>query len=827
MLKKIVSILGGLILIVLMFLISLIYGIKIDNISYKNIYLNELYLKYDKKLILTLNKLEIKNQNEVLQSDFNSSDFKIITQTLNYFKLIKINSIEHNDKYISLEYKNKTMNLTYKDLQTKSNSQNEINFKATIKNNKLYYKIFSDNIDNIKFLKNFFKLNNKIDDFLYKQLSFNSINLESFFGYLDLNDIDNFSFNSIYSTFKINKPKIKFSNNNIIHFDNIVVTLKDKDLNIKLNKENNFDTLTIDGNLNGNIDTKEFDFSSELSYKDLRINSDFKSNKKLINYNISTNHIKDIKIFDNFFSYSDELRVWIVNRLKIKNVKVNSATGKIYLKDFFIDLKSLKIDATINNAILDFNPNKTYPVKSEKVILYFNGKDLLLKFVKPYSNDVKLDGTNAIIYDIFDNTGILLNLKSTTPINKTINSFIKAYDIKMPANIDILQTNGKSKVEANIDIPFDEKPIKTNISIINHNGTFSINKKLFNFKNIDFKYKNNKVYIKNLSTIIDNHIIDTNNIEFDLKSKIATLNLDISMYKIYNNKNRLNNVKLFIDLNDNSNIKIKDNNNFLKSNILINKNLITDIQLNNIDIIYSKKTPKCENIIFDLPIINFNFYNGSILYNDKYIKYDKLNIKTKGDRLDIKHNINNLNIDIKVDNQNLKLNGKDLDTNFLNNLFGIKIFTKGIINIDIKGTQCILNGNIKIDDLILKEYKIKNSIANVNVNRDTSLLRFNNINAQGENYFIKGDAQINLYKNEIDSKLNINFMKNYSSLVSKIPLFGYILLGDDKGISYELNIQGDLNNPEITTKFLEETTLVPINILKRVITLPLKPFDKQ
>jgi len=826
-LKKIVSILGVLILIVLMFLISLIYGIKIDSISYNNIYLNELYLKYDKKLIFRLNKLEIKNQNEVLQSNFTSSNFNIITKTLNYFELIKIDKIIHNNKYVSLEYKNNTINLTYKDLQIKSKKQNELNFKATIKDNKLYYKIFSNNIYDIKFLKKYFKLNKKIDNLLYKQLSFNSINLESFFGYLNLNDIGNVTFNSIYSTFVINKPKIKFSKNNIIQFDNIIITLKDKNLNIKLNKENNFNALTINGNLNANIDTKEFDFIGELSYKDLKINGNFKTNKQQINYNISTNHIKDIKIFDKFFKYSNELRIWIVNRLKIENVKINNANGKIYLKDFFVDLESLRINATINNAILDFNPNKTYPVKSKKVILDFNGKDLLLKFIKPYSNDVKLDGTDAIIYDIFNNTGIILNLKATTPINKTINSFIKAYDIKIPANIDILQTKGKSKIDANIDIPFDEKPIKTNLKIINNNATFSINKKPFNFKNIDFRYKNNKVYIKRLNSTINNHIIDTNNIVYDLKSHMAKFDLDLSMYEIYNKKHRLNNIKLFIDLNDNSNIKIKDNNQFLKSNISLGNNVITNIQLNNIDIKYTNKISKCENIIFDLPTINFNLNNGSILYNNKLIIYDTLTIKTKGDKLNIKHNINNSNIKIKIDNQNVKLNGKDLDTNFINNIFSLKVFTQGLIDIDIKGTQCKLNGNIKIKDLILKEYNIKNSIANISLNRDMSLLKLNNIDAQGENYFISGDAQININKFKIDSKLNINFMKNYSSLVSQIPLFGYILLGDDNEISYELNIQGDLNNPEISTKFLKETTLVPLNILKRLITLPLKPFDKQ
>ena len=60
-----------------MFLISLVYGIKIDNISYNNIYLNELYLKYDKKLILTLNKLQIETTNDNFKNKFDSLDIDI------------------------------------------------------------------------------------------------------------------------------------------------------------------------------------------------------------------------------------------------------------------------------------------------------------------------------------------------------------------------------------------------------------------------------------------------------------------------------------------------------------------------------------------------------------------------------------------------------------------------------------------------------------------------------------------------------------------------------------------------------------------------------
>lgn len=106
------SILGFLILIVLMFLISLVYGIKIDNISYNNIYLNELYLKYDKKLILTLNKLQIETTNDNFKNKFDSLDIDITRKILGYFTEIKIETLSYDNKNIFFEYKNNTLNLT-------------------------------------------------------------------------------------------------------------------------------------------------------------------------------------------------------------------------------------------------------------------------------------------------------------------------------------------------------------------------------------------------------------------------------------------------------------------------------------------------------------------------------------------------------------------------------------------------------------------------------------------------------------------------------------------------------------------------------------------
>ena len=354
-----------------------------------------------------------------------------------------------------------------------------------------------------------------------------------------------------------------------------------------------------------------------------------------------------------------------------------------------------------------------------------------------------------------------------------------------------------------------------------------INKKPLNFKSIDFRYKDNKVYIKHLNTNYDKYSIDISNFIFDIKTQIAKIDLDLSKYEIYHKKNKINNIKLFFNLKNDSYITINDTNGLVKSNILIDKDIVTNIQLNNLNFKYNNEEKVCKNIRFDLPTINFNLKNGSIFYKNKLIKYDTLSIKTKNKMIKSTLNIDKSNINIIINNRDTELNAKNINSTYINNIFGLEILKHGIVDLNINGTQCKLNGKIKIKDLILKEYKIQNATANISLNRETDFLTLNNIDAKGDKYFIKGDAIIEFDKYKINSKLNINFMKNYSSLVSKIPLFGYLLLGEDKEIAYTINIQGDLKNPSISTKFIKETTLIPLNILKRVITLPLKPFDKQ
>ncbi|MEA3498157.1 MAG: AsmA-like C-terminal domain-containing protein, partial [Campylobacterota bacterium] len=741
MLKKIVSVLGVLILIVLMFFFSLMYGIKIDNISYKSIHLNGLYLKYDKKLILTLDKIAIKPKKEQSKTKFNPYYISFIDDTLKYFKYIKIDNLIYNKRNIFLEFKNNIF--IFKDKELGLNLSTELNYNQ-----------------------------------------------------------QNHGFN-------IKNLKIKYLNKPIIYFDNIFVSIKNGKLTAKIDKTNNKDYLTFNGNIVFYTNGKYIDIDGIFSYKDCQINTKLKTKKQIVYYDIYTNQVKNINIFEDFVKFPKELRVWIIDNLKIKNVKINNANGKIYLKDFSIDFSTLKVDAVINNAILDFNP-KTSSVKSQKVFLKFNGKDLKLEFTKPFYNDLKLDGTVATIYDILGDSGLLLNIKSTTPLNSTLRDLILSYDVTLPTRLGLIQTKGKSDLICNIDIPFNNNPIDLFVNIKNTDSVLKIKDKDINIKNIDFTYKENKVTIKsnlyfdnlNLNFInrsklkenkidgtIDikslnykdtilvsnkvipykstyketlniffpeqdiyykndennNSIIDINRLsnidkyipkytlpkgKLKLKTKnfnnfLVELKTDISSYGVYYKNNKIKDIIFNGDIKDMKTITIIDNVGLSKSTIQLRDKPIIDITFNNMKYKYidnnESKNLSCKNKTIDLPKINLNLNNGSIDYNNKLIKYKKLNIKTKDDKIDINLSNKNTRIKLNIQNKDIYLYANNIDTEFINNFFRNQVVDSGTIDLDLKGTQCLFGGEIKLNDLNIKEAHILNQILLV-VNSAPSLI---------------------------------------------------------------------------------------------------------
>jgi uncharacterized protein YhdP len=103
-----------------------------------------------------------------------------------------------------------------------------------------------------------------------------------------------------------------------------------------------------------------------------------------------------------------------------------------------------------------------------------------------------------------------------------------------------------------------------------------------------------------------------------------------------------------------------------------------------------------------------------------------------------------------------------------------------------------------------------------------------------EDFLVDSDAmritllgKIDVARNLIDAKIGIHPLVTLDSVLSKVPLAGYILTGKDKAfLSYVYEVKGDLGDPKIEAipiKGLEENFW---GIMKRLLETPFRPFQK-
>jgi hypothetical protein len=88
-------------------------------------------------------------------------------------------------------------------------------------------------------------------------------------------------------------------------------------------------------------------------------------------------------------------------------------------------------------------------------------------------------------------------------------------------------------------------------------------------------------------------------------------------------------------------------------------------------------------------------------------------------------------------------------------------------------------------------------------------------------------GKIDLGKNLIDARIGVHPLVTIDTILSTVPVAGYILTGKDKGfISFFYQAKGNLNDPKIEAipfKIVEESTW---GIIKRLLITPLRPFQK-
>lgn len=194
--------------------------------------------------------------------------------------------------------------------------------------------------------------------------------------------------------------------------------------------------------------------------------------------------------------------------------------------------------------------------------------------------------------------------------------------------------------------------------------------------------------------------------------------------------------------------------------------------------------------------------------------------------------------------------GQLFDDKFMTTLFPASSYEGGYMLFNVNGTLDHADGIIYLENTILKDYKALNNIlafintvpslvtfslpsyatkgievseAYSNFTYKDEKVYFNTIKFDSPEMKIVGNGITDYPNNTVD--MNMTFKTDLGSSISKIPLVGYLLLGEDGSIATSFKVTGELDDPEVETQTVQDIVVAPFNIIKRAVTLPFWIFD--
>lgn len=118
--------------------------------------------------------------------------------------------------------------------------------------------------------------------------------------------------------------------------------------------------------------------------------------------------------------------------------------------------------------------------------------------------------------------------------------------------------------------------------------------------------------------------------------------------------------------------------------------------------------------------------------------------------------------------------------------------------------------------------------------RITGTLQVKDGIATTENFLVDSDAmritivgKIDLGKNLIDARVGVHPLVTVDTVLSNVPIAGYILTGKDKAfLSYVYEVTGNLDDPKIEAIPIKSIGEGLFGIIRRLLETPLRPFQK-
>ena len=576
---------------------------------------------------------------------------------------------------------------------------------------------------------------------------------------------------------------------------------------------------------------------------------------------------KALVLLDNHILKIQDAQVKVDSLLEAQlNLDINlrklSASGNTVLKYLKIqgeekDLLSLKNKKS--SITVDFKNKTKISFRELKTDIILNKRThILLHDLSLFKND------SALLKDLNIKAGNLsLYMKNEKDIN--FEAFLKGIDLPLineGEKIKDLTVKGRYK---NDDLSLSA--LKNKIKIFQKNKqTMEISLKDMDFliygqngnnpSNIDFFLDNINLYINKDSF----YNLNTMNV-FLKKDKILftglVSNLDIPLF---NKGKKIVNLEIQGEYaNNDFSFITKDKT--IKLKILDNDNMFLDIK--NLDVYYDDK--KNNKSIFTS--ITLKAENSNILLgNNKKVLSKRFKILQKEEECTFNSYYEKSSIYYKKSKNNkVIVKAINLNDTFINAFLDKDIVKGGIFDISASGTPSQLKGHATIQNTSIKNmaainnliilvnaspglinpllaipsvlelvtqkgfdvqgYKIVEGDIDFTYDINKEVLNMTKVFTKGNSVDFDGEVRMDFKKDEIKGEMDVIFMKSYSLLIKHIPLINYIFLGDEKRVDTRVSLKGKISDPIIDSNLAQNSLAAPFNVIKRIITLPLKAVE--
>ncbi|MGH1600996.1 AsmA-like C-terminal domain-containing protein [Campylobacter majalis] len=829
--------------------LALSRGIDIDELTFGNINLKQLYIKLDKKIILKADKIAISLQND---ENFNDNSAKEFLKLSNYMYFI--DKIFHE--------------ILIKDLQIANN-----NIQILYKNNKIFinseYFLADLNIED--------ELDNKTDLITINKMQFKdfAVNLQ---GKLSTNLKDKkFAFSGSFDSYELNgkidfvlkKEIIKYKIYDVSAYSlgHFMVGLDEK---IGLNKEIKnwiYGYIVADeyhvNEINGKINLKTNDFF----LKDLNASAQAKNLEVMLDKSLQPIKVEDanITLANETLNFKLHNPTYVNKKLdgsslyirdifaldENPGININIITNSIYDKHINAILKAYGIDVPITQTAGEMNARLNLDIDFNTLNVIANGKfttkNAKLKIAnadfKSKNAEILLNNTNEMIINALDfgmdffnsDANAIFDLKNK---KATIKGVLKSFNLNTQ-KLGILNLNSQ-----------------------NFNSTldFSGDDTVLDFHTLDLSLvfgKKNQITMHNPTRFVPNSEL-LSSLNISAADKISINTDDFNEYEIFaqniifnlplqsKNGKKYEKDSFYIKVKDDKisgtstseKIKFSTKNNDVKidvKDIDITVNLDQDSNNENGEFIARATN---SNIIFTDINRTLKLPNYEVLIAPKQIKFGS---NTDGGRINFS----------KID-KHINLEVRDISGEYINQFLNKQSFSGGKFKAKVVGLVDSFKGEVRFYDTYFTDYtfyqkllsfidsiptllSLKTPDFNSNgftakngkilFEKNKNVLKFIAIKISGSSADILGSGEIDIKTGEININLELEFLKEASGIISNIPLINQIILGKDRTFSTLIKIRGTMSEPKYETQVLQDTLLAPFKIIRNVLQVPFLIFD--